>query len=118
VCYKELAAVPATLMRPRAPKSGRRIMLERLPVIWNRLNFSQKVTCRNLFRYKKRLLMTVLGIAGCTGLVYTGFGLKDSIRLMVPVQYEQIQKYDMTVFLRETGEENLSDLESVLSNNQ
>ena len=116
VCFKELTSTPASLMRPRAPKMGRRILLERLTVVWKRLNFSQKVTCRNLFRYKKRLLMTVFGIAGCTALVFTGFGLRDSITLMVPLQYDEIQKYDMAVNLRETAEkQDIDELKELLS---
>lgn len=99
VCQKELLGPPAAIMRPRAPQIGKRILLERVPFIWKRLDFSRKVTYRNLFRYKKRLFMTVLGIAGCTALVFTGFGLKNSIGSMVPIQFEEIQKYDMTLML-------------------
>ena len=117
VCQKELFSTPASLMRPRAPRQGRRILLERLPVIWKRLNFSQKVACRNIFRYKKRLLMTVLGIAGCTALVFTGFGLKDAIRLMVPIQYDEIQKYDMTVNIEAgSGADDSGALDKLLEN--
>lgn len=117
VCQKELFSTPASLMRPRAPRQGRRILLERLPVIWKRLNFSQKVACRNIFRYKKRLLMTVLGIAGCTALVFTGFGLKDAIRLMVPIQYDELQKYDMTVNIDAgSGADDSGALDKLLEN--
>jgi putative ABC transport system permease protein len=116
VCYKELAAVPATLMRPRAPKHGRRILLEQVSLIWNRLNFSQKVTCRNLFRYKKKLFMTILGVAGCTALVFTGFGLRDSIRMMVPLQYDEIQKFDFAVYLKNTvSQQQKTQLDGVLT---
>lgn len=89
---KENAAV---LMRGKAPKSGNRIFLERIGFIWNRLNFMQKVTMRNLFRYKKRMLMTIIGIAGCTGLIFMGFGIKDSIKSMEKKQYSEIFNYDL-----------------------
>ncbi|MCI8553437.1 MAG: FtsX-like permease family protein [Clostridiales bacterium] len=94
VCQKELMSTPSSLMRPRAPREGKRILLERITPIWKRLNFSNKVTCRNIFRYKKRLLMTILGIAGCTALVFTGFGLRDSIDSIAGRQYDEIQQYD------------------------
>lgn len=97
--YKELSAVPAALMRPKAPKNGKRVFLERLPFLWNRLGFTQKVTMRNLLRYKKRMLMTVIGIAGCTALVLTGFGVKDSISNIVTKQFGDIFKYDMLAVL-------------------
>ena len=112
VCQTELMSTPASLMRPRAPKEGKRILLERVGFLWKRLNFSQKVTCRNIFRYKKRLLMTIFGVAGCTALIFTGFGLKDSIRMMIPLQYEQIQKYDMLLSLKDdpsSGEQEALD---------
>lgn len=87
----------ATLMRPKAPKIGQRILLERIPFIWNRMGFIQKVTARNLFRYKQRMLMTVLGIAGCTALILTGFGLSDSIADISSLQYGKVNKYDAIV---------------------
>ncbi|WP_195334947.1 ABC transporter permease [Paraclostridium bifermentans] len=96
-CYKELKEVPSILMRPKAPKEGKRILLERISFIWNRLNFTQKVTCRNIFRYKKRFFMTVIGIAGCSALLLTGFGIKDSISSIVDNQYGQIIKYNLTL---------------------
>ena len=99
VCQKELFSTPASLMRPRAPQEGKRILLERVTPIWKRLSFSHKVTCRNVFRYKKRLLMTVFGIAGCTALIFTGFGLRNSISDIAPNQFENIQKYDVYVQL-------------------
>ena len=95
----ELKETPSILMRPKAPKEGKRILLERLPFIWNRLNFIAKVTVRNLFRYKKRFFMTVFGIAGCTALLVTGFGVKDSIRTIVDTQFGEIFKYNMTMKL-------------------
>ena len=96
-CWNELRESPARLMRPKAPKAGRRVLLERLPWLWNRFTFIQKVTIRNLFRYKKRVLMTVLGIAGCTALMLTGFGLNDAITDIVRNQYVDIFRYDMLV---------------------
>ena len=92
-----LHATPATLMRPKAPKIGKRVLLERIHFIWSRMGFVEKVTARNLFRYKKRLLMTIIGIAGCTALILTGFGLKDSISGLVDKQYGEIMKYDLQV---------------------
>lgn len=93
----DLLSTPAVLMRPKAPKPGKRIWLERLPHIWKRLNFNQKVTARNLFRYKQRMLMTVLGIAGCMAMIITGFGLKGSIGDIVDIQFSKIWHYDATV---------------------
>lgn len=91
---QELVSCPAQLMRPKPPKDGKRILLERIGFIWKRLKFTTKVTYRNLFRYKARLLMTVIGIAGCTALLLTGFGLRESITAIVDRQYGDIFKYD------------------------
>lgn len=96
-CYKELAAVPASLMRPPAPPSGKRVLLERLTFLWKHLNFSKKATIRNLFRFKKRLFMTVIGIGGCTALLLVGFGLRDSIKEIVNNQYRNIWTYDLNL---------------------
>jgi len=104
---------PAALMQPRAPKPGKRILLERARPVWSRLSFSQKVTARNLFRYKKRLLMTVIGIAGCTALLLTGFGLRDSIADILDKQYGEIYRYNMMIGL-EIGETS-STPEAILS---
>lgn len=98
-CRKELKETPSVLMRPKAPKNGKRIMLENIPFIWNKISFIGKVTIRNLIRYKKRFLMTVLGIAGCSALILTGFGIKDSIKMIVDRQFGAIYKYDMMVTL-------------------
>lgn len=98
-CYNELRAVPAELMRPEAPKKGKRIFLEHLPFLWNRINFSQKAAARNLFRYKKRFFMTVLGIGGCMGLLMVGFGLKDSIMAIGQKQFGEIRTYSSTLNL-------------------
>lgn len=92
-CYSELTATPALLMRPKAPKLGKKILLERIDVLWKRFSFTSKVTARNLFRYKKRFFMTVIGISGCTALLVAGFGLKDSINAIVDVQFGQVFKY-------------------------
>ena len=102
----ELRHTPATLMRPKAPKIGKRVLLERIPFIWKRLSFSRKVTIRNIFRYKKRFLMTIIGILGCTALILTGFGLKDSISRIMPDQYEHVFNYDIQVSLKDGLEEN------------
>ena len=99
VCRKELDLVPAQLMRPAAPKVGKKIWLEHIPAIWNRLGFIYKVTLRNIFRYKKRMLMTVVGISGCTALMLAGFGLGHAISSIVPRQFEEIFQYDGTVVL-------------------
>lgn len=88
-----LAGTPAELMRPKAPKAGKRVLLERIGFIWNKLSFFGKVSGRNLFRYKRRMFMTVIGIAGCTALSLTGFGLKDSISDIVDLQYNSINNY-------------------------
>lgn len=97
-CRAELRANAATLMRPKAPKIGKRIFLERISFIWKRMNFTSKVTARNLFRYKQRMLMTVLGVAGCTALILTGFGLRNSISDIAKMQYGQIMKYDAAIY--------------------
>ena len=99
-CLSTLKERPARLMLPRAPKAGKRILLERVPFLWNRLKFTQKVTARNIFRYKKRLFMTVIGIAGCTALLLTGFGLRDSISDIVEKQFGELYQYDFTVNLK------------------
>lgn len=96
----ELRGNAAVLMRPKAPKSGQRILLERITFVWKRLSFVQKVTARNLFRYKQRMFMTVFGVAGCTALILTGFGLKDSIGSIAPKQFGVIMKYDALVALQ------------------
>ena len=101
-CRIELIEVPSILMRPKAPKEGKRILLERIPFIWNRFNFTSKVTIRNIFRYKKRFMMTVIGIAGSTALLLTGFGIKDSIKTVVSKQYGELTQYDVSINLNET----------------
>ena len=92
---KALRQMPAKLMRPKAPKSGSRVFLEKITFLWKRLSFLNKVTARNLFRYKKRLFMTIFGIAGCTALLLCGFTIKDTVAEMMPQQYEYIYQYDL-----------------------
>lgn len=99
---KELKNPPSVLMRPKAPKSGNRVLLEKIPFIWKRLNFSNKVTVRNLFRYKKRFYMTIIGILGCTALILTGFGIKDSVTRILPNQFDKIFCYDFQITLKES----------------
>ncbi len=115
-CRMELAQVAAMLMRPKAPKAGKRIFLERIPFLWRHLGFLQKVSVRNIFRYKKRLFMMVLGISGCTALLVTGFGIQDSIADVAAQQFEEIQTYDLSVSLKPDAggavEQSLDMLES------
>lgn len=100
-CYHELGAQPAELMRPEAPKAGKRVLLERIPAIWIRLSFTWKSTVRNLMRYKKRFFMTVFGIGGCMALMLVGYGLRDSILNIAVYQYDRIQVYDLMAVLDE-----------------
>lgn len=101
-CIKELISMPAVLMRPKAPKMGKRVLLENVKFIWSRMKFTQKVTARNIFRYKKRFLMTIIGVCGCTALIVAGFGLRDSVSYMIPSQYGKIFKYNLTVGLKDS----------------
>lgn len=98
-CYKELKEVPAGLIRPKPPKNGKRVFLERIPFIWGHLSFTQKLTMRNILRDKKRFFMTLIGVAGCTALMLTGFGLKDSITGIVSSQFNDLYHYDLNVVL-------------------
>lgn len=111
-CYQELKSTPSQLMRPKSPKAGKRVLLEHIPFIWKRLKFSQKVTIRNIFRYKKRFMMTIIGILGCTALMVAGFGLRDAVSRMIPSQYGEVFKYDISLNFNEelsgTQIENLS----------
>ena len=103
-CRTSLAEVPAALMLPRAPKAGKRILLERITPLWRRLPFTWKVTCRNLMRYKKRFWMTVIGVAGCTALLVAGFGLSDSLNGIITKQFDNVSHYDlMTVVSKESA---------------
>ncbi len=96
-CYKELLSKPAQLMRPEVPKIGKRVLLERLPLVWNMLGFTWKATVRNLFRYKKRFIMTIIGIGGCMALLLVGYGLRDSIFVIYTRQFDQIMVYDASL---------------------
>jgi len=96
-CSSALAITPAMLMRPKAPKNGSRVLLERVTPVWSRLSFLNKVTARNLFRYKKRLFMTLFGIAGCTSILLAGFTIKDTVTQLMPLQYETTMLYDVMV---------------------
>ena len=113
-CYKELKAPPAALMRIKAPKPGKRVLLERIRFIWSRLNFTQKITARNIFRYKKRFLMTVLGIAGCTALLMSGFGLMDSISSIASRQFDELYQYNLQIALSDKGREALTSFRQAL----
>ena len=109
--YKELIEVPSQLMRPKAGKAGKKILLERIPFLWNRVSFLRKVTIRNIFRYKKRFLMTVIGISGCSALLVSGFGINDSISDIVHQQFEEIYHFDASM----TFEEDTLDIENKLT---
>lgn len=100
-CRYELMSVPAQLMRPKAPKAGKRILLERITFVWNRLSFLVKVSIRNVLRYKKRFCMMVVGISGCTALLVTGFGVKDSIANIAGQQFGSVQTYGMSLLMQE-----------------
>lgn len=114
VSYKELKEMPAVLMRPKAPKNGKKIFLEKINCIWKHLNFSKKITTRNIFRYKKRAIMTIVGIAGCTGLMVTGFGIKDSIADIPEKQFGEIFKYNLTVAIDDSNK--IQNITSYINN--
>lgn len=120
-CRKELVSQPSELMRPKAPKIGKRVFLEKVGSIWNRLDFLAKVTVRNLMRYKKRFFMTVVGIAGCTALILTGFALKHSISAILDLQFKTVFKYggiaalDVDKFTSEDGVETVMNTPGVTS---
>lgn len=103
--YRELRAKPAQLMRPESPKSGKRVLLERVRFLWKRMSFTQKSTVRNLVRYKKRFFMTVIGIGGCMALMLVGFGLQDSIKVVAENQYQEIFTYNAAVTLNTKADE-------------
>ena len=116
VAHQELKQMPSVLMRPKPPKNGKKILLERIKFIWNKMSFSKKVTARNIFRYKKRAIMTIVGIAGCTGLMLTGFGIRDSVVYIPDAQFKRIFKYEASVSLMNT--DSLDDLEEYLNSNE
>ena len=107
-CHKTLTENPAELIRPKAPEAGKQIFVEKLP-FWKRISFLNKVTIRNIFRYKQRLAMMLIGIGGCTALLLTGFGLRDSISNVAAYQFENVTKYDMSVYFREEPSERQQD---------
>ncbi len=120
-CYKELKSVPAQLMRPEAPRAGKRILIERIDFIWDRLNFGQKAAMRNLFRYKKRFFMTLFGVGGCMALLLVGFGIRDSVSAMAQNQYGKVFNYSGIVSIdttltraqRRTLFANISDISDI-----
>lgn len=114
-CYASLKEVPATLMRPKAPKAGRRVLLEKMPFIWKKLSFTSKVTVRNLFRYKKRFFMSVIGIAGSGALLVTAFGLNDSIFGIIEKQFGDIWQMDVQAYVYEAMP--LADMQELLGKN-
>ena len=117
-CRHELREVAADLMRPKTPRAGKRVFLEWVPFIWNRLKFLQKVSVRNIIRYKRRFLMMVIGISGCTALLVTGFGIRDSVTDIANQQFEEIQTYQMGITLkngvRDTESVSLNELREIL----
>ena len=118
-CRYELMSTAANLIRPKSPKSGRRVWLEHIPFVWNRMSFLAKVSVRNVFRYKQRFFMMVIGIGGCTALLVTGYGIKDTIADIADMQYEEVQLYDMSATLKEgypdADAADFSELTGVLS---
>lgn len=114
-CRKELATCPAQLMRPKAPKKGKRVFLERIGFVWKRLSFGSKVTARNMFRNKKRFIMTLIGISGCTALLLTGLGIKDSISAISIKQFGEggVTMYDAQIVLNDTLESGINGTETL-----
>lgn len=117
-CWNALRETPARLMLPKAPKAGKRIFLERITPLWSRLKFTQKVTARNLIRYKKRFFMTVIGIAGCTALLVTGFGIRDSISDIVGIQYGDLSNYNLIVGLQHESALDGRELQEILGDKE
>ena len=109
-CAGELRQTPAQLMRPKAPKVGARVLLERIRPLWKRLSFLNKVTARNIFRFKSRLIMTVGGVAGCTALIVCGLGINDSVDALGPKQYEDLYRYDLLVVANDADADAMADL--------
>ncbi len=115
-CRHELKEVAAGLMRPKSPKAGKRVFLERIPFIWKRLKFLHKVSIRNIIRYKKRFFMMTIGISGCTALLVTGFGLRDSVTSIATKQFEEIQIHDMAVTMKDGKTDTVSgDIEEIVN---
>ena len=119
VVWSSLRERPASLMRPKSAKTKSKILLEKVPLIWNNLSFSRKVTVRNICRFKKRACMTIIGIAGCTGLLLTGFGLNDALNDMMNTQYDELQTYSTTVTENKSPTQSAdASLVSLMSNNE
>lgn len=117
-CFKTLTAVPAQLMRPKAPPMGKRILLERITPLWRRLSFNHKITLRNLFRYKRRFWMTVVGIGGCAALIVTAFGLRDSLLSITEKQYHELYTYtDQIGLVEKVTDGELREVEELLNSN-
>lgn len=114
VCYKELQEMAASLMRPKAPRAGKRVFLERVTFIWKRLKFLDKVSVRNLFRYKRRFFMMIIGVSGCTALVVTGMGIKDSIADIAKTQFTKISLYDMSAVVKNEKKVEVDGIEKSL----
>ncbi len=112
---KDFKYVPATLLRPEPPKNGKKVLLERVKFIWKKLSFTWKVTIRNMFRYKKRIIMTIIGISGCTALLVTGFGIRDSVSSLVNLQYETLHLYDSMLILENEIDQPDSNLNKILN---
>ena len=101
VAHRELKTMPSQLMRPKPPKTAKQVLVEKIPFIWNHLSFTSKITVRNIFRYKSRFVMTVIGVAGCTGLLVAGYGIKDSISDVIKLNFSEIYKYNYTIALED-----------------
>jgi putative ABC transport system permease protein len=115
VCRRELSTMPSELLRPKAPKAGKKILLERIPFLWAGFGFIYKVAARNIFRYKKRFIMTIVGIAGCTGLLFSGFGMRDSISVVSRRQFGEIKTYrGEGIIKNETHFSELDDLRTYI----
>ncbi|MCL2775737.1 MAG: FtsX-like permease family protein, partial [Oscillospiraceae bacterium] len=115
-CIGAMRGAPAELMRPKSPPAGKRVLIERIPFVWNRLKFISKVTARNIFRYKKRFIMTLVGVAGCSALLVTAFGLRDSIGGVVGMQYDKVAKYNSQAYLKDITTIGLrTELDSLLA---
>ena len=117
-CLKELKLVPAEILRPASPKKGKKVFLEHIKFIWKRLSFTGKVTARNMFRYKKRIIMTILGVVGSTALLLTGFGLRDSISGLADLQYGKINHYDALLVLTNSYNETNTELSEHLASEE
>jgi putative ABC transport system permease protein len=113
---RSMRNTPAELMRPKTPPSGKRVLIEKIPLIWNRMKFTSKVTARNIFRYKKRFIMTLAGVAGCTAILLTSFGLRDSLSSIADLQYDKLTNYTSRAFLKELKTESeQQELDTLIS---